>query len=103
MIIYIDKEFKCHASNDGTMTEVEVSDFDGMCQAYIEGYRYIPSGATYTENGVEYEGRSFFPWVESSILEDAQREYERQRIGELEAENTIMKAALAELGVTEDD
>lgn len=33
--IYIDPEFKCHVSDDGTMRAVETNAFDGKCDAFI--------------------------------------------------------------------
>ena len=35
--IYIDADFKCHVTNDGTMAAVETDFFDGKCDAYVEG------------------------------------------------------------------
>jgi hypothetical protein len=34
--IYIDSDFKCHVTNDGTMKAVETEFFDGNC-GYTEG------------------------------------------------------------------
>ena len=48
-MIYIDNDYKCHTSNDGTMREVQTDFFDGKCQIFIEGYRFIPSGETTME------------------------------------------------------
>ena len=57
MTIYIDTNYKCHVTDDGTMTAVETDAFDGMCTEYIEGYRYVPAGQTWTrEDGVETVG-----------------------------------------------
>ena len=39
MKIYIDSDFKCHAENDGTMREFEVSFFDSKCAEFVVGYR----------------------------------------------------------------
>lgn len=39
MRIYIDEEYKCHVTNDGTMREVETDFFNGKCPEYIEGYK----------------------------------------------------------------
>lgn len=105
MTIYIDKECKCHVSNpDGTYTSVEAPEwFDGKCATYIEGFRVRPEGYSYTrDDGVVFgpEGVSVSPWKPLSELERAQLEYELEQ---LKAENTNMKDALAELGVTEDD
>jgi hypothetical protein len=80
--IYIDSENKCHPVNDGTMTAVETNEFDGKCDAYIEGYCYEVK-----ENGI-----AIYPWKDYSELDAAQREYEKQKL-----ENCL--EALQELGV----
>lgn len=73
--IYVDSDFKCHVTNDGTMTAVETDFFDGKCDAYIEGYCYnIEQGAIY-------------PWKPYSELETAQEEYESARLAD--AENAL--------------
>ena len=84
MTIYIDTDFKCHASKpEGTFTAVETSAFDGKCAAYIEGYRYVPSGAEWTRpDGVTFAGEMIAPWKDWRELDEAQREYERQLIAE---------------------
>ena len=84
MKIYIDNDFKCHVSNpDGIYTAVETDFFDGKCPAYIEGYRYIPAGATWTRpDGVTFAGEMIAPWRDWRTLDAAQREYERQLIAE---------------------
>lgn len=78
MTIYIDNDFKCHVADDGTMTAVETDVFDGMCTEYIEGYRYVPAGQTWTrDDGVEFTGEMISPWRNWVELDAAQREYER--------------------------
>ena len=77
--IYIDSEFKCHVTNDGTMTAVETDAFDGKCVAYIEGYRFVPDGETWTRSdGAVFHGEMIAPWQDYAELDNAQREYERQ-------------------------
>ena len=85
--IYIDSEFKCHTTNpDGTFREVETNFFDGKCQTFIEGYRYVPSGESWTRSdGVVFTGEMISPWKPYSELDAAQRAYERQLITEYEA------------------
>ena len=84
--IYIDSEFKCHVSNDGTMTAVETDFFDGKCDAFIEGYRYVPDGETWTRSdGEVFHGEMVAPWKDFAELDNAQREYERQLLAEYEA------------------
>ena len=94
MMLYIDINYKCHVTDDGTMTAVETDAFDGKCTEYIEGYRFVPAGQTWTrEDGVEFAGEMISPWRPWAELDAAQREYERQQLAD-------MQAALAVLGVT---
>ena len=81
--IYIDSEFKCHIHNDGTMTAVETDFFDGKCDAFIEGYRFIPYGETWVrEDGIMFNGEMITPWKDYGELDAAQRQYERQQLAE---------------------
>lgn len=90
MKTYIDKENKCHVSNDGTMREVETPVFDDKCADYIEGFTFVPVGEA---SGV------FSPWKDYAKLEKAQLEYELEQ---LKAELADADAALAILGVSVD-
>lgn len=92
--IYIDAEFKCHVTNDGTMTAVETNFFDGKCDAYIEGYRFVPEGEVWTgEDGTVFAGEMIAPWKSHIELERAQMAHERQLLNEY-------AEALKVLGVT---
>lgn len=42
--IYIDSSFKCHTSTAEGLTQIETDAFDGKCDTYVEGYRFIPGG-----------------------------------------------------------
>ena len=92
--IYIDNEFKCHVMDDGTMTAIETDFFDGKCDAYIEGYRFVPEGAVWeTEDGSAFYGEMIAPWKDYSELERAQVAHERNLLAEY-------ADALKVLGVT---
>lgn len=92
--IYLDRDFKCHTSDDGTMIAVETDFFDGKCDTFIEGYRFIPDGKSWTrEDGTVFHGEMISPWKPYSELDNAQREYERQLLAEY-------AEALTTLGVT---
>ena len=99
MTIYIDPDYKCHASNpDGTLTAVETDFFDGKCPAYIEGYRFVPAGAAWTRpDGVIFSGEMLTPWKPWQELDAAQREYEREQLSAYEQALSEIEAAL---GVT---
>ena len=84
--IYIDSDFKCHISNDGTMTTVETDCFDGKCDSFVEGYRFVPSGESWTRaDGTIFRGEMISPWKPYAELDAAQRSYERQLLAEYEA------------------
>lgn len=91
MIIYIDSEYKCHISNDGTMTAVDVDFFDGKCDVFIEGYRYIPFGKSWEcPDGTIFTGKMVSPWKDYNELNEAQRTYERQKLAMYEEALKIM-------------
>ena len=75
--IYIDSDFRCHITNDGTMTAVETDFFDGKCDAYIEGYRFVPDGETWTRSdGVVFHGEMIAPWKPYEVLAAYQAQHE---------------------------
>lgn len=88
-MFYIDKDYKCHTSNpNGEYREIDKDIFPGYCAAYIEGMLYIPSGESYTSNdGVVYDGEQYTPWKNYDELDDAQREYEKEKLAD--AENAL--------------
>lgn len=80
MRIFIDTDFKCHASDDGTMREFDVPFFDGKCVPFIEGYRYIPDGEAWTrEDGTEFSGEMVAPFRDTNLLAEFQALYEEQQ------------------------
>lgn len=92
--VYIDSDFKCHSTNDGTLTPVETDFFDGKCDTMIEGYRFVPAGESWIrEDGTVFPGEMAAPWKPLEELDKAQREYERQILAEY-------AEALKTLGVT---
>lgn len=80
-MIYIDSDFKCQTTNPGnTYAPVETTAFDGKCDTYIEGYRFIPAGQTWTRaDGVIFAGEMIAPWKSWAELDAVQREYEREQ------------------------
>lgn len=77
MRIYLDNDYVCHITNDGTMREAETDFFDGKCAAFIEGYRFVPAGESWTrEDGVVFQGEMIAPAEEYGALEKAQVQHE---------------------------
>ena len=97
MKIYIDIDCKCHTTNpDNAFKEVETPFFDGKCDAFIEGYRFVPEGESWTRSdGVVFTGEMITPWKDYSELDAAQRLYEQALILD-------MQQALKTLGVNVD-
>ena len=97
-IIYIDQEYKCHTSDNGTTMAVETEVFDGKSDNYIEGYRFVPFGETWVrEDGTAFSGEMIAPWKPWEELDAAQRDYERQQLAAYEQAMSEIEAAL---GVT---
>lgn len=73
MTIYIDDDYKCHTSPGDGLTAVETYAFDGKCRQYIEGYRFVPAGETWTrEDGQVFRGEMIAPWRDYGILSEFQ-------------------------------
>jgi hypothetical protein len=85
-VIYIDDNFKCHVNRyDGTLREVYTDFFDGKCDEFVEGYRFVPSGENWTrEDGTVFVGEMIAPWKDFSELHILQIEYEKK-----DAENAL--------------
>lgn len=99
MTIFIDNDFKCHTSDDGTLRPVETDRFDGKCAEFIEGYRFVPEGEIWTRSdGVQFPGEMVSPWKDYSALAQLQALYDRML-----AQQQDMAAALAAIyeGATE--
>ena len=98
MTIYINTDFKCHTVAGDGMTAVETTAFDGKCAAYIEGYRFVPVGKTWTAaDGTVYSGEMITPWKPWAELDAAQRAYERAQYEALTTQNAEYEAALSEI------
>lgn len=96
--IYIDADFRCYTTNDGTMTSINTDFFDDKCDAFIEGYRFVPTDSTWIrEDGEAFEGLMISPWKDWNELDDAQREYERQQLAEANATIAELDAALLDM------
>ena len=73
MTIYIDSDYKCHTSPGEGQTAIETDAFDGKCSQYIEGYRFVPAGQSWTrEDGQVFHGEMVAPWRDYGILSEFQ-------------------------------
>lgn len=89
---YIDSEFKCHTTNPyGTFREIETDFFDGKCQIFIEGHRFVPTNEEWIRSdGYIFRGEMITPWKPYDELDTSQREYERQKLADAEAALAIL-------------
>lgn len=97
MTIYIDSDYKCYTSQSDGLTVIETDVFDGKCRQYIEGYRFVPAGHSWTrEDGEVFTGEMVAPWQPYEILEEFQTIHEEEQTKQAD-----MAAALEVLGVSE--
>ena len=80
MKIYVDSEYHCHVNIPGGMyQEVDTNEFDGKCQAFIEGYCY--------DTSKEYI--QIYPWRDYAILAEFQALYEEEQAKQAEAQEAL--------------
>ena len=91
MTIYIDSDYKCYVSVAEGRRAIETNEFDGKCPEWIESYRFVPDGDTWTrEDGEVFKGEMVSPWKDLSDAYAAQTAY-------VTAQNTQYEAALTEI------
>ena len=90
MTIYIDSDCKCHTSPGDGLTAVETSAFDGKCRQYIEGYRFVPAGQSWTrEDGQVFHGEMIAPLRPYDILAEFQTLYEEEQAKQAETQEAL--------------
>ena len=93
--IYLDSDFKCHVLDNGTMRAIVTDEFDDKCDAYIEGYRFIPKGESWVRpDGMVFKGKMVTPWIPASELNEIQRDYKKQLLAEFESALIEIETAL---------
>lgn len=98
MTIYIDSDYECHVSHATGLIPIETDAFADKCTEYIEGYRFVPEGSTWTRSdGTVFSGEMIFPWKPFAELDSAQREYEREQYETLSAQNAELLDAMASM------
>lgn len=111
MKIYIDSDFKCHTKPGEGLREFETRFFSNVPDAYVEGYRYVPSGETWVrktptynmehevvgESETEFMGEMVAPWKPWEELDKILREYEKAQNQELTAQNAELVDAMASM------
>lgn len=94
--IYLNSEFMCHVTDTGSLQAIETEVFDGKCDNYIEGYRFVPDDQTWTrDDGVQFTGPMVSPYKDYNILAAYQEQY--QEDGEAVEQAQILQAQMTEL------
>ena len=92
MTIYIDSDYKCHTTPGDGLTSIETDTFDGKCSRYIEGYRFVPAGQSWTrDDGQVFHGEMIAPWRNYGILTELQEVAQEEQ-----DKATVEMAALVE-------
>lgn len=95
MTIYIDSDYKCYVSDAEGRRAVETDFFDGKCAEWIESYRFVPEGETWTrEDGEEFRGEMAAPWKDLGEAYAAQTVYVTAQNAQYEAALTAIENAL---------
>lgn len=90
MTIYIDKDCKCFTESASGRVAVETDVFDGKCRQYIEGYRFVPAGQSWTrEDGQVFHGEMIAPWRPYDILAEFQALYEEEQAKQAETQEAL--------------
>ena len=89
-MIYLDAQFQAYAEQDEETTRTPWDDADGFfagkCDVFIEGYRVIPEGETWTRaDGVIFTGPMISPIVNPIILQSVQATADDETIAALDA------------------
>lgn len=101
MTIYIDNDYKCYVSAADGRRAIEADTFNGKCPEWIESFRLIPAGETWTREDGEAFTDMEAPWKDLSEAYTAQAAYLEQRLAASQSQAEDMQAALNVLGVTE--
>lgn len=97
MTIYIDDDYKCYVSAADGRRAIETNEFDGKCEEWVESFRFVPAGETWTREDGEVFMNMIAPWKDLSAAYAAQADYLAQQNTQYEAALTEIEAAL---GVT---
>lgn len=97
MTIYIDNDYKCYVSAADGRRAIGTDDFNGKCDEWIESFRFVPAGETWTREDGEVFTNMTAPWKDLGEAYAAQAAYVTAQNRQYEAALTEIEAAL---GVT---
>lgn len=94
MTIYIDSDYKCYVSAAEGRRAIETDAFNGKCTEWIESFRYVPAGETWTREDGEVFTNMVAPWKGLSEAYAAQATYVTAQNAQYEATLSEIEAAL---------
>lgn len=94
MTIYIDDDYKCYVSAVDGRRAIETEFFNGKCAEWIESFRFIPAGETWTREDGEVFTNMVAPWKDLSAAYTAQADYLAQQNRQYEAALKAIENAL---------
>lgn len=97
MTIYIDDDYKCYVSAADGRRAIETDEFNGKCPEWIESYRFVPAGETWTREDGEVFTNMVAPWKDLREAYIAQEAYVSVQNAQYENALSEIEAAL---GVT---
>ena len=94
MTIYIDSDYKCYVSASDGRRAIEVNDFNGKCPEWIESYRFVPEGETWTREDGEVFTNMAAPWKDLGEAYAAQTVYLTGKLAAAETDIAELDIAL---------
>lgn len=94
MTIYIDSDYKCYVSAADGRKAIETDAFNGKCDEWIESFRLVPAGETWTRGDGEVFTNMVAPWKDLSKAYAAQTAYVVAQNAQYEAALTAIETAL---------
>ena len=94
MTIYIDSDYKCYVSAAEGRRAIETNEFDGKCAEWIESFRFVPAGETWTRGDGEVFTNMSAPWKDLGEAYAAQTAYVTAQNAQYEAALTAIENAL---------
>ena len=94
MTIYIDGDYKCYTADADGRRAIETDAFDGKCEEWIESFRFVPAGETWTREDGEAFTNMVSPWKDLGKAYAAQTAYLAGKLSAAEADIAELDMAL---------
>lgn len=94
MTIYIDDDYKCYVSAAEGRRAIETNEFDGKCEEWVESFRFVPAGETWTRDDGEVFTGMTAPWKDLGEAYAAQADFAAQLNKQYETALSAIETAL---------